>query len=172
MPENEEVGDSFHEESNLIYCYVEDLLYMNIWEWLQKGKWQRVHDYVKERPSDSTYQFCETMLDKILDITGYLCGHRIGSLLQKNRLKSDYKWVFVAYQVLGLQMGSFKATSNSTSTVSFPNTFLGTNMPLTAIHVLKMGTLIFFKDCLQNCHYFLNPQEGFIMRRNIILTSK
>ena len=97
MPENEEVGDSFHEESNLIYCYVEDLLYMNIWEWLQKGQGQSVHDYVKERPSDSTYQVCETMLDKILDITGYLCGHRIGSLLQKNRLKSVYKWVFVAY---------------------------------------------------------------------------
>ena len=97
MLENEEVGDSFHEESNLIYCHVEDLSYMNFWEWMQKGKGQSVHDYIKERPSDLTYQFCETMLDKIYDITGYLCGHRIGCLLQKNRLKSDYKWVFVAY---------------------------------------------------------------------------
>jgi hypothetical protein len=36
MPANEEVEDSFHEESSLIYCYLEDLLYMNFWKWLRK----------------------------------------------------------------------------------------------------------------------------------------
>ena len=41
--------------------------------------------------------------------------------------------------VLGLQMGSFKATSNSTSTVTFPNTFLGTNMPLVFLQVVYGG---------------------------------
>jgi hypothetical protein len=29
MPANEEVEDSFYEESSLIYCYLEDLQYMN-----------------------------------------------------------------------------------------------------------------------------------------------
>lgn len=53
-----------------------------------------VSNYIAERSSDSDYNYSETMLHKVYDITGYLCGHRIYNLNHMNRLRSDYKEVF------------------------------------------------------------------------------
>lgn len=99
LSENEATKDNPDEESNLIYCYIEDLLYSNFWKWMQKEKGSSVGDFMKERDSDTSYDFSPIMLDKLYDITGYLCGHRIKNLVVFNRLKSDYKSVFNDYHL-------------------------------------------------------------------------
>ena len=85
------------EESNLLFCILEQSLYDNYWKWLHFAKGMDVNNFIKERPNDSSYPFSTTMLDKIYDITGYLCGARLFNLLRYNRLKSDYNFVFNEY---------------------------------------------------------------------------
>ena len=99
LPENESHGGDVNEESNLVYCYIEDLLYTNFWKWLQKEKGNSVHNYIKERDTDLSYVFSPVMQGKLYDITGYLCGYRIHSLVTLNRIKSDYKRVFLDYHL-------------------------------------------------------------------------
>jgi hypothetical protein len=65
---------------------------------LHREKGIQVGSYVKASPTDVDYPFSLVMLDKIYDITGYLCGHRIYNMLQKNGLKTDYKVVFEEHQ--------------------------------------------------------------------------
>ena len=43
------------------------------------------------------YPYSDTMLDKVNDITGYLCGARLHSMIHLNRLKSEYRYVFTEY---------------------------------------------------------------------------
>ena len=62
-PENEEMGLSIHEESNLIYCCMEELLYKNFWHWIRKERGTSVYDFIKERDSDVNYEFTLPMLD-------------------------------------------------------------------------------------------------------------
>ena len=37
------------------------------------------------------------MEDKIYDITGYICGHRVSNLLKYNKLRSDYRDTFLQF---------------------------------------------------------------------------
>jgi hypothetical protein len=96
-PENDEMGLSIHEESNLIYCCMEELLYENFWHWIRKERGTSVFDFIKERDSDAHYEFTPPMLDKIYDICGYLCGYRVLNLIKLNRIKYEYRKVFQDY---------------------------------------------------------------------------
>ena len=96
-PDNEEMGLTIHEESNLIYCCMEELLYKNFWNWIRKERGTSVSDFIKERDSDAHYEFTPPMLDKIYDICGYLCGYRVINLIKLNRIKSEYRKVFQDY---------------------------------------------------------------------------
>ena len=57
----------------------------------QLEKKQHWSDYIKERDNDISFVYSAAMKDKIYDITGYLCGHRVSNLLKYNKLRSDYK---------------------------------------------------------------------------------
>ena len=96
-PQNEELNKSTSEQSNLLFCYLEDFLYQNFWKWYHNIRGLDVDNYITERPTDSTYDYSETMLHKIYDITGYLRGHRIFNLIHLNRLRVEYKEVFQNY---------------------------------------------------------------------------
>ena len=85
------------EDSNLLFGFLELYLYENFWKWLHTAKGVHVSNFIKERPDDSNYPFSVTMLDKIYDVTGYLCGARLFNLLKYNRLKGDYRYVFNEY---------------------------------------------------------------------------
>ena len=93
--EQTDVNDEgMQKDSDLLYLFLEKFLYKNFWSWLTREKGTNVNDYIKERPNDVNYPYSLVMLDKVYDITGYLCGHRVLSLLKHNRLKTDYKVVF------------------------------------------------------------------------------
>lgn len=111
LPENEGLGGDVNEESNLIYYCLEDLLYSNFWGWMRMEKGNSVYNYTKERDTDTFYDFSPTMLDKIYDITGYLCGYRIHSLVSHNSLKSEYKRVFLDYHLHSRLVNGFMALS-------------------------------------------------------------
>ena len=96
-PQNEELNRSTSEQSNLLFCYLEDFLYQNFWKWYHNIRGFDVDNYITERSTDSTYDYSETMLHKIYDITGYLCGHRIFNLIHLNRLRVKIKEVFQNY---------------------------------------------------------------------------
>lgn len=85
------------EDSNLLFGFIEQYLYENFWKWLHVEKGLDVTNFIKERPDDESYDFSPSMLDKIYDITGYLCGARLSNLLKFNRLKSEYRFVFTEY---------------------------------------------------------------------------
>ena len=93
--EDTEPFTNIYEESNLLFAFLEKILCLNFWSWFHKEKGIHVDDFIKERPlTDTSYQYSRVMLDKIYDITGYLCGHRIFNLLSLNRIKRDYRNVF------------------------------------------------------------------------------
>lgn len=85
------------EDSNLLFGFIEQYLYDNYWKWLHIEKGIDVSNFIKERTDDASYEFSPTMLDKIYDITGYLCGARLSNVLKYNRLKSEYRFVFTEY---------------------------------------------------------------------------
>ena len=82
------------EDSNLLFGFIEQYLYDNYWKWLHIEKGIDVSNFIKERTDDAPYEFSPTMLDKIYDITGYLCGARLSNVLKYNRLKSEYRFVY------------------------------------------------------------------------------
>jgi hypothetical protein len=97
LEETEQFMNKF-EESNLLFAYLERNLNANFWSWFHKEKGMHVDDFIKERPlTDSCYDYSPVMLDKVYDITGYLCGHRIFNLLALNRIKREYRDVFEEY---------------------------------------------------------------------------
>ena len=95
--EDESMETNRFEDSNLLFGFMEEYLYDNYWRWLHIEKGIDVSSFIKERPNDDSYDFSTTMLDKIYDITGYLCGARLFNLLKYNRLKSEYRFVFTEY---------------------------------------------------------------------------
>ena len=96
-PQNEELAFSVSTQSRLIFFYLEDFLYKNFWKWLRMKKKLHVTDYIKERTNDEEFEYSTTMLHKVYDITGYICGHRIYNLLHYNRLRSEYVNTFKSY---------------------------------------------------------------------------
>ena len=88
---------NLNEDTNLIFDFIEQYLYENYWKWLHASKGLHVSNFIKERPGDESYDFSDTMLDKIYDITGYLCGARLYNLMHFNRLKSEYRYLFHEY---------------------------------------------------------------------------
>lgn len=87
-----------YEESNLLFAFLEQTLNANFWSWFHKEKGMHVDDFIKERPlTDSCFDYSPVMLDKVYDITGYLCGHRIFNLITLNRIKREYRDVFEEY---------------------------------------------------------------------------
>ena len=96
-PQNEELAFSVSTQSRLIFFYLEDFLYKNFWKWLRMKKKLHVTDYIKERTNDEEFEYSTTMLHKVYDITGYICGHRIYNLLHYNCLRSEYVNTFKSY---------------------------------------------------------------------------
>ena len=91
---------NIYEESNLLFSFLEKILCHNFWSWFHKEKGIHVDDFIKERPlTDSSYRYSQVMLDKIYDITGYLCGHRLFNLLSLNRIKREHRNVFEEYHI-------------------------------------------------------------------------
>jgi hypothetical protein len=97
------------EDSNLLCGIIEQYLYDNYWKWLDIKKEIDVSNFIKERSDDDSYEFSPIMLDKIYDITGYLCGARLSNVLKYNRHKSEYRFVFTKY---------FTHSRHSTSTMA------------------------------------------------------
>lgn len=85
------------EDVNLLFGFIEQYLYENYWKWLHSSKGLHISNFIRERPNDEDYKFSPIMLDKIYDITGYLCGARLYNLMHFNRLKSEYRYLFNEY---------------------------------------------------------------------------
>ena len=90
-------SDSTSEESNILYGSLELYLSENFWKWVMTEKKQHWSNFIKERENDTTYEYLEAIKEKIYDITGYLCGHRIFDVLKYNRLCNDFRDVFHEY---------------------------------------------------------------------------
>jgi hypothetical protein len=89
-PQNEEINRCVSEQSRLIFCYIEDFLYKNFWKWHHFSRGLHVDNFITERSTDTNYDYSPTMLHKVYDITGYLCGHRLFNLIHLNRLRHEY----------------------------------------------------------------------------------
>ena len=92
-----DIDDDTCEESNLLFGYLELNLSDNFWRWVQLEKKQHWSDFIKERDNDTSFIYSAAMEDKIYDITGYLCGHRVSNLLKYNKLRSDYRDTFLLF---------------------------------------------------------------------------
>lgn len=88
---------SVSEHSNLLFSFLEDFAYKNFWKWQHYNRGLDIDNDITERSSDKNYIYSETMLHKIYDITGHLCGHRMYNLFHLNRLRSEYKETFQKY---------------------------------------------------------------------------
>ena len=96
-PQNDEIHRCTHEQGRLLFCYLEDLSYKNFWTWHHQNKGLHVDNFITQRASDTKFDYSETMLHKVYDITGYLCGHRVYNLIHLNRLRHDYVETFQNY---------------------------------------------------------------------------
>ena len=85
---NESFGCAANEESNIVFGFLDKFFYENFWKWLDVEKGIHVSNHIKERTTDIDYPYSDTMLDKVYDITGYLCGARLHNVIRLNRLKS------------------------------------------------------------------------------------
>ena len=94
---NESFGCAANEESNIVFGFLDKFIYENFWKWLHVEKWIHVSNHIKERTIDVDYPYTDTMLDKVYDVTGYLCGARLHNMIRLNRLKSEYRYVFTEY---------------------------------------------------------------------------
>ena len=94
---NEEEGIDPNADTTLIFVYLEDFLYRNYWRWHHSSKGIHVDNFIKERPNDTSYPFTITLLHKVYDIAGYLCGHRLYNLFTLNRLRTAYTSTFKEY---------------------------------------------------------------------------
>ena len=90
-------SDESSEESNLLFGSLELYLSENFWKWIMTENKQHWSNFIKERGNDTTFEYSEAMKEKIYDITGYLCGHRISNVLKYNRLCTDFRYVFHEY---------------------------------------------------------------------------
>ena len=90
-------GLDSYSDITLIFLYLEDFLYKNYWQWHHFSKGLHVDNFIRERPTDSSYPFSPTLLHKLYDISGYLCGHRLYNLFSYNRLRSAYTATFKEY---------------------------------------------------------------------------
>ena len=72
-----DITDESSEERNVLFGFLELNLSDNFWRWIQLEKKQHWSDFIKERDNDTTITYSDAMKDKIYDITGYLCGHRV-----------------------------------------------------------------------------------------------
>ena len=95
--EVESSGCTSYEDSNLVFGYLDKFIYECFWKWLHLEKGIDVSDFIKERDSDIKFPYSAIMLDKVYDITGYLCGSRLKNMLNYNRLRKDYIFVFTEY---------------------------------------------------------------------------
>ena len=68
---------------------------------------------VKERDSDTDYPYSDTMLDKVYDVTGYLCVARLHNMIRLNRLRSEYRYVFAEYYKMSKYPNGSMAASDS-----------------------------------------------------------
>ena len=80
-PELEGRSRNVSEQSNFLFCYLENFAYKNFWKHNHFSRGLGVDSFITERSSDSTYNYSVTMLHKLFDITGYLCGHRVYNLI-------------------------------------------------------------------------------------------
>ena len=96
-PQNDELNRSVSEQSCLIFLYLKDFLYKNFWKWHHFSRGLHVDNFITERSSDTNYEYSPTMLHKVYDITGYLCGHRLFNLIHLNKLRSEYIETFQNY---------------------------------------------------------------------------
>jgi hypothetical protein len=92
--ETETLSGTVYEESNLVFGLLDKYIYENFWKWLNLEKGMNISQHIRERESDVNYPYSATMLDKVYDITGYLCGARLHNMIRLNRLKCDYKYIF------------------------------------------------------------------------------
>ena len=98
-PQNDEINRSINEQGRSIFCYLEDLSYKNFWTWHHQNKGLHVDNFITERASDINFDYSETMLHKVYDITGCLCGHRIYNFIHLKRLRQDYVKTFQNYYI-------------------------------------------------------------------------
>lgn len=123
--ENESFGDNPYEEINIIFGNLDSFIYKYFWEWLHKKKGMHVSNFIKERESDVNYPYTAPMLDKVYDITGYLCGARLYNMITLNRLKKDYRYVFNEYyQTCRYPNGSMDYQLLIYFSVSIPKVFI------------------------------------------------
>ena len=92
-----DIDDDTCEESILLFGYLELNSSDNFWRWVQLEKKQHWSDFIKERDNDTSFIYSAAMENKIYDITGYLCGHRVSNLLKYNKLRSDYRDTFLQF---------------------------------------------------------------------------
>ena len=92
-----DIDDESSEERNILFGVLELNLSDNFWRWIQLEKKQHWSDFIKERDNDTSLTYSAAMEDKIYDITGYLCGHRISNLIKYNKLRSVYKDTFLQF---------------------------------------------------------------------------
>ena len=92
-----DIDDESFEESNILFGFLELHLSDNFWKWVQLEKKQHWSDYIKERDNDTSFVYSAAMKDKIYDITGYLCSHRVSNLLKHNKLRNGYKETFIQF---------------------------------------------------------------------------
>ena len=95
--EIETFDSTVYEESNLVFGFLDKYIYDNFWKWLHLEKGMHVSQHIRERETDLNYPDSATMLEKVYDITGYLCGARLHNMIRLNRLKCDYKYAFTEY---------------------------------------------------------------------------
>ena len=133
-------GSSSTEESSLLFGSLELFLSENFWMWVSLEKQQHWSNFIKERDSDSSFQFSASMIQKIYDITGYLCGHRIFSMLKYNRLRADYKLVFSEYYT------SSRFDSGKTALAcGMPARYLLFRQHSEGLHFCRIGNLNFIQ---------------------------
>ena len=94
-----DVNEESSEERNLIFGLLELNLSDNVWKWIQLEKKQHWSDFIKERDNDNSFVYSAAMEDKIYDITGYLCGHRVSNVIKYNKLRSEYRDTFLQFHI-------------------------------------------------------------------------
>ena len=110
---NESLGCSANEESNLVFGFLDRFIYESFWKWLHIEKGIHLSNHIKERDSDTDYPYSDTMLDKVYDVTGYLCVARLHNMIRLNRLRSEYRYVFAEYYKMSKYPNGSMAASDS-----------------------------------------------------------
>ena len=83
--------------SRILFFTLEDYVYSQVWVWISREKGMDISNFIRERPTDINFEFSLTILSKIYDITGYLCGSRVNNILKYKRTKLEYRSLFKTY---------------------------------------------------------------------------